>query len=116
MHRLIMNSDTYQMASADIPANVAIDRENRYLWRMPRRRLEGEAIRDSIMAVAGNLDRNGWRPGRASVYRSGALSIKFEAHVEWQARFRSIDVAAQRIRVLQAIDTATDVGRVRQAG
>ena len=57
MHRLIMNSETYQMASADIAANVAIDRENRYLWRMPRRRLEGEAIRDSIMAVAGNLDR-----------------------------------------------------------
>jgi mono/diheme cytochrome c family protein len=57
MHRLIMNSEAYQMASADIPANVAIDRENRYLWRMPRRRLEGEAIRDSIFAIAGNLDR-----------------------------------------------------------
>jgi mono/diheme cytochrome c family protein len=57
MHRLIMNSETYQMASADIPANVAIDRDNRYLWRMPRRRLEGEGIRDAILAVAGNLDR-----------------------------------------------------------
>jgi hypothetical protein len=57
MHRLIMNSDTYRMASADIPANAAIDPENRYLWRMPRRRLEGEAIRDSIFAAAGNLDR-----------------------------------------------------------
>ena len=57
MHRLIMNSETYQMASNDIAANVAIDRENKYLWRMPRRRFEGEAIRDSIMAVAGNLDR-----------------------------------------------------------
>ena len=56
LHRLIMNSDTYQMASADIPANVAIDRDNRYLWRMPRRRLEGEAIRDSIMSISGNLD------------------------------------------------------------
>ena len=57
MHRLILNSETYKMASADISANVAIDRENKYLWRMPRRRLEGEAIRDSILAVAGNLDR-----------------------------------------------------------
>jgi hypothetical protein len=56
MHRLIMNSQTYQMTSADVAANVAIDRENRYLWRMPRRRLEGEAIRDSIMAMARNLD------------------------------------------------------------
>ena len=41
----------------DIAANVAIDRDNKFLWRMPRRRLEGEALRDSIMAVAGNLDR-----------------------------------------------------------
>jgi cytochrome c553 len=57
MHRLIMNSDTYRMASGDIAANVAIDRDNRYLWRMPRRRLEAESIRDSIMAAAGNLDR-----------------------------------------------------------
>jgi mono/diheme cytochrome c family protein len=63
IHRLIMNSETYQMASADIAANVAIDRENRYLWRMPRRRLEGEAIRDSIMAVAGNLDLTVGGPG-----------------------------------------------------
>jgi mono/diheme cytochrome c family protein len=56
MQRLIMSSQTYQMASVDVAANAAIDRENRYLWRMPRRRLEGEAIRDSIMAIAGNLD------------------------------------------------------------
>ena len=57
MHRLIMNSETYQMASNDIAANVAIDPDNQYLWRMPRRRLEGEAIRDLILAVSGNLDR-----------------------------------------------------------
>ena len=57
MHRLILNSQTYQMASDDIAANIAIDRENRYLWRMPRRRLEGEGIRDAILSVAGNLDR-----------------------------------------------------------
>jgi hypothetical protein len=58
MHRLIMNSDTYQMASDDVSASLKIDPENRYLWRMPRRRLEGEAIRDGLMAVAGNLDRS----------------------------------------------------------
>jgi len=57
MHRLMMNSESYQMASTDIPANVAIDRDNRYLWRMPRRRIEAEGIRDSILALAGNLDR-----------------------------------------------------------
>jgi mono/diheme cytochrome c family protein len=57
MHRLIMNSDTYAMVSDDNAAGLKIDRDNKLLWRMPRRRLEAESIRDSILAVAGNLDR-----------------------------------------------------------
>ena len=56
LQRKILNSETYQMASDDIAANRAVDPDNRLLWRMPRRRLEGEAIRDSLFAVAGNLD------------------------------------------------------------
>ncbi|MBI1765963.1 MAG: DUF1553 domain-containing protein, partial [Acidobacteria bacterium] len=57
MHRLMMTSQAYQMASNDIAANVVLDPENRLFWRMPRVRLEAEIIRDSILAVAGNLDR-----------------------------------------------------------
>jgi mono/diheme cytochrome c family protein len=57
MHRLMMTSEAYQMANADIPANITADPENRLFWRMPRRRLEGEIIRDNILAVAGTLDR-----------------------------------------------------------
>ena len=56
MHRLMMTSQAYQMASDDIAANLAIDSENRFFWRMPRVRLEAEIIRDTVMAVAGNLD------------------------------------------------------------
>jgi hypothetical protein len=57
MHRLILTSRAYQMASIDIPGNVAIDPENRLFWRAPRVRLEAEIIRDNIMAVSGALDR-----------------------------------------------------------
>ena len=57
MHRLMLTSEAYQMASDDIAANVAIDPENRLFWRMPRQRLEAEIIRDEILAVAGTLDR-----------------------------------------------------------
>jgi cytochrome c553 len=57
MHRLMMMSDSYQMASRDVPANAAVDPENRFFWRMPRPRLEAEIIRDQILAVAGTLDR-----------------------------------------------------------
>jgi hypothetical protein len=57
MHKLMLTSRAYQMASVDIPANLAIDPENRMFWRAPRVRLEAEIIRDEIMAVAGTLDR-----------------------------------------------------------
>jgi len=57
MHRLMMTSQAYQMSSDDIAANVSIDPENRFFWRMPRVRLEAEIIRDQMLAVAGNLDR-----------------------------------------------------------
>jgi hypothetical protein len=55
MHRLLLNSEAYQRASDDIAMDSKIDNENRYLWRMPRRRVEAEVIRDSMLAVAGNL-------------------------------------------------------------
>jgi hypothetical protein len=56
MHRLMLTSQLYQMASDDNMANVAIDPENRYFWRMPRERMEAEVIRDEILATAGTLD------------------------------------------------------------
>lgn len=57
IHKLMLESRAYQMASTDIPANVQIDPENRLFWRAPRVRLEAEIIRDNIMAVSGALDR-----------------------------------------------------------
>ncbi|MCS6852354.1 MAG: DUF1549 and DUF1553 domain-containing protein [Gemmataceae bacterium] len=56
MHRLIVTSSTYRQASTPDPANAAIDRDNRYLWRMPPRRLEAEAVRDALLFVGGELD------------------------------------------------------------
>jgi len=57
MHRLMLTSAAYQMAALDIPANIAIDPENRMFWRAPRVRLEAEIIRDQILTVSGALDR-----------------------------------------------------------
>ena len=56
MHRLIVLSNTYRMSTAVNDKAVSIDPENRLLWRMPRRRLEAESIRDAIMLVSGHLD------------------------------------------------------------
>jgi hypothetical protein len=50
-----MLSRVYQLSSHDAAA-VAVDPENRLLWRMNRRRIEAEVIRDTMLAVAGELD------------------------------------------------------------
>jgi hypothetical protein len=57
MHRLIMLSSTYQMGSDDNSRAAQVDPENRLCWRMNVQRLEAEAIRDALLAVAGTLDR-----------------------------------------------------------
>lgn len=63
LHRLILLSNTYQQASAERPDCAAVDPENRLLWRMNRRRLDLEAMRDSYLASAARLDRKfGGRP------------------------------------------------------
>lgn len=56
LHRLILNSATWQQSTHWNEAAAAIDPENRLLWRMNRRRLEAEAIRDSLLAIGGDLD------------------------------------------------------------
>ncbi|HZK79429.1 MAG TPA: DUF1553 domain-containing protein, partial [Humisphaera sp.] len=55
VHRLIMFSATYQQSCENERSNA--DPENRLLYRMNRRRLEAEGVRDSLLAVAGRLDR-----------------------------------------------------------
>jgi hypothetical protein len=56
LQRLILLSSTYRMSSAREPEAARLDPENRLLWRWSPRRLEAEAVRDSILAVAGDLD------------------------------------------------------------
>ncbi|MCX6595946.1 MAG: DUF1549 and DUF1553 domain-containing protein [Acidobacteria bacterium] len=63
LHRRIVLSATYRQSS-DFRADAAArDENNKLLWRYPRRRLEGEAIRDSMLAVSGLLDPTMGGPG-----------------------------------------------------
>ena len=56
LHREILNTTTYQLASGTNPQGMANDPANMYLWRADRRRLDVESWRDSLLSVAGNLD------------------------------------------------------------
>jgi mono/diheme cytochrome c family protein len=83
IHRLIMTSNTYRMQSAVVDPkhpNLAIDSENRYLWHMNPRRMEAEAVRDSMLYVAGELDLTIGGPdldeNMGEVYRRRSLYFK----------------------------------------
>ncbi len=56
LHRMIMQSSTYQLASRSDPRGDEIDPANTLLWRAHRRRLEVESWRDAMLSVAGKLD------------------------------------------------------------
>ncbi len=81
--RLIMLSNTYQMTSRyTSEKNSGLDRDNAYLWRMNRSRLEGEAIWDSIHTVAGDINfKMGGRPVMPPLSKPELLGIRDLA--EW---------------------------------
>ncbi len=63
LHRLIVSSATYRQRSTVTDAFANIDSSNRTLWRMNRRRLEAEEIRDAILATSGTLNTTPGGPG-----------------------------------------------------
>jgi len=80
MHRLIMLSGAYQMSSRFVDAgNNRSDPDNQYLWRMNPRRLEAEAVWDSIHAVAGTLNpKMGGRPVIPPLSKSELTALRIK--------------------------------------
>lgn len=74
LHKLIMLSAVYQQGSDITAENLKIDPANRYVWHYQPRRLDAELIRDSLLAIGGNLDPKMYGPSildntpRRSIY------------------------------------------------
>lgn len=64
LHRLIVTSRTYRQQCSDNQSAIAIDSDNRLLWRQNRLRLDADSYRDSLLLVAENLD---WKMGGPSI-------------------------------------------------
>jgi hypothetical protein len=71
--RSIVLSRVYQLGSQHDSDAFTIDPADRLLWRMERRRLEAEEIRDALLAIGGNLDLN--RPAGSPVTQLGINEI-----------------------------------------
>lgn len=63
LHRLILTSTTWRQSSAPRAGALEVDAGNRLLWRFAPRRLEAEGIRDTLLAVSGQLDATRGGPG-----------------------------------------------------
>ena len=94
MHRLIMTSSTYMQSGEKSKRETKIDPENLLWWRRSPRRLEGEIIRDSLLAVSGTLDKKQFGKGtlnertpRRSIY----LTVKRSRRIPFLALFDAPD-------------------------
>ena len=92
MHRLMVTSGTYRRVSTAGDANhpnAAIDPENQFLWRMNPRRMEAEAVRDSVLYLAGELDQTMGGPeiDETKGFESKRRSVYFRHSPDTQMEF-----------------------------
>jgi hypothetical protein len=73
IHRLIVTSAAFRQAARGDDAGGKADPENTRLWRFPRRRLDGEALRDAVLSVSGQLNL---KAGGPSVYPEIPAELK----------------------------------------
>lgn len=96
MHRLLLLSNVYQQSSENNAKANEVDPENVLLWRMPRRRLEAEAIRDGIMSASGALTYEA--PGSILTYkdRQYVANTSRGGTVDYDRPIRSVYVPVLR--------------------
>jgi len=112
LHHMIMTSSVYMQSSQHDEQRASIDRSNQSLWKWSPRRLEAEAIRDSMLAVSGKLDLTMYGPGtlnqdmkRRSIYffikRSQLIPIMML--FDWPEHLVSIGQRSQTTIAPQAL-------------
>jgi Protein of unknown function (DUF1553) len=115
--RLIVTSNTYRQSAAPDEAKSKIDPQNRLYWRMNRKRLEAEEIRDATLSVAGTLNpQMGGRPVRIpiepEVYdlifteheRDGLWPVDPDRHVQNRRGIYLYNKRSVRLPMLSAFD------------
>jgi hypothetical protein len=102
MHKLIVLSSTYRQSSDIREAAAKVDVENTVLWRFPYRRLDAEAVRDSVLFVSGRLNPKMAGPGvypkiaREVLEGQSRPGLGWGAFDEREAARRSIYVFVKR--------------------
>lgn len=123
LHRLILTSNTWRMSTRSNPEYAAADPEVRSLWRMPYRRLQVEAIRDSMLAVSGQLNPKMFGPAMKPPIPAAAVEANTDRESSWtpsdagEWSRRSIYVFIKRglvVPMLEVLDLADTVNSCPQ--
>ncbi len=85
LHRVILLSNTYRMSKRRNEAYAQVDPDNRFFWRFPYRRLEVEAIRDSVLLASGQLNRQLYGPSMFPAVPKEALAANSDPGKIWKA-------------------------------
>ena len=103
MHRLIMTSRTYRQSSRATEKSQQIDPRNLLFARMNPRRMDAEALRDSLLFVSGRLDPTpGGPPDGVTADRDGLVSVNLTSRGGWR---RSIYVQHRRTQMPTILET-----------
>jgi Protein of unknown function (DUF1553)/Protein of unknown function (DUF1549)/Planctomycete cytochrome C len=101
MHRLIMTSSTYRQSSEhSTEAAMKLDPANTLLWRMNRQRLEGEVLRDSILAVSGRLNPEPGGPGIFPKLPAELANLRIKNRVVWEPE-NGADALKRSVYIMQ---------------
>jgi hypothetical protein len=106
--REVLLSRTFVQSSETTGAGLEIDPENRWLWRMNRRRLDWESLRDQLLQVSGDLDRS---PGGPAIDLTAQPAVRrrtvygFIDRQNLPGTFRTFDFASPDSHVAKRPDT-----------
>lgn len=102
MHRLMVTSNAYRQASTVTAQHEKLDPDNRLLGRMPLKRMEAEAVYDTLLLVSGRLNENRYGPPDAVEVRKDGLVTAAGSSDGWR---RSIYVRQRRTQIPTLLET-----------
>jgi hypothetical protein len=96
LHKLILDSRAYQLASTDDASDLEADSGNKWLWHYSRRSLDAESIRDSMLAISGRLDRSMPEGHPFPAVNTWGFSIHAPFKANYESSHRSVYLMVQR--------------------
>ncbi|MGB7323276.1 MAG: DUF1553 domain-containing protein [Rubripirellula sp.] len=116
LHRQIVMSETFRQSNRPYAGGTTTDADSRLLWRYPPRRLEAEAIRDSILQASGKLNRQPGGPGFNLFKQRGGLAdyqpIETFDESGWRRMIYAHKIRMQSVDVFGAFD-CPDAGQMQ---